>query len=567
MQSIQAIYQPLDERRSEIRLIEILSSDEKIQCRLSISSLKDNPEFTALSYVWGDPKVTEDIILNDELFPVTTNLGAALRYVKGHWCSTFPNRSPGLFRLWVDAICINQKDKSERSSQVNLMREIYSKTELVFSWLGHGIEELDVAIEAVKIIAKETKELGYKKADVKWLKSYPSWCAEPEEAGDKPPWDAIKSFCLLPYWRRVWIFPELVLGKDILFLHGSTALTYGDLDRARGWLSSIRNSIDSGRIEEQSFLGHHTWFMLRNPSIDITPFVKVNIYKARGLPDPWSIFYLSSTLQATDPRDHVYGFLGLRDFGIVPDYRKDLCSVSHDLVNTWMKDTNRLDCLLYAGVGTYDRGSYESLPSWAPNFPFASQQLVGTGFFNKGHADQGVFLTTIKAPSLIDSALHISGVLGPAVVKVNEAISVHRWEDGRMYEFARDFVRRAPSNANGIHPLKAIFEVLKSLVFENEITPRVSEESLVRLAISFLLSLQPQGDLKLALQELGLPIDDKFPDKFFNTFFPALRSEKNGFLDKFWSVEYCKREMLKMLVANGSIQFYFRFTEMEGGYR
>jgi hypothetical protein len=140
----------LGERRSEIRLVEILSSDEKIQCRLSISSLKDNPEFMALSYVWGDPKVTEDIILNDELFPITTNLAVAPRYVKGHWCSTFPNRNPGLFRLWVDAICINQKDRSERSSQVNLMREIYSKTELVFSWLGNRIEEVDIAIGAFK---------------------------------------------------------------------------------------------------------------------------------------------------------------------------------------------------------------------------------------------------------------------------------------------------------------------------------------------------------------------------------------------------------------------------------
>jgi hypothetical protein len=100
-----------------------------------------------------------------------------------------------------------------------------------------------------------------------------------------------------------------------------------------------------------------------------------------------------------------------------------------------------------------------------------SQQLVRTIFINEGHADQGVFLTIIKAPSLIDSALYISGVLGPAVVKVNKAISVQGWEDGRMYEFAHDFVRRVPFNANGIHPLKAIFEALKNLVFENGAAP------------------------------------------------------------------------------------------------
>jgi hypothetical protein len=86
------------------------------------------------------------------------------------------------------------------------------------------------------------------------------------------------------------------------------------------------------------------------------------------------------------------------------------------------------------------------------------------------------------------------------------------------------------------------------------------------LAISFLLCLQPQGDLELVLQGLGLPIDDDFPDKFFNAFFPGQRLENNGFWDKFWSAEYCKEEMSKIFIANGSFRFYFRFTEIEGGY-
>src|SRR5271168_602522 len=105
MQSIQATYRPLNESRSEIRLLEILSNDDDdvVKCRLSVSSLKDNPEFTALSYVWGDPKITRDIILNNEIFPVTTNLATALGYVKDRWCSYFPDRDSNIFRIWVDA--------------------------------------------------------------------------------------------------------------------------------------------------------------------------------------------------------------------------------------------------------------------------------------------------------------------------------------------------------------------------------------------------------------------------------------------------------------------------------
>ena len=63
-------------------------------------SLKDPIQFTALSYVCGDPKVTEDVLLLDHhVFLVTVNLAAALKHVKAHWCKTFPDRDPRIFRL------------------------------------------------------------------------------------------------------------------------------------------------------------------------------------------------------------------------------------------------------------------------------------------------------------------------------------------------------------------------------------------------------------------------------------------------------------------------------------
>ena len=38
---------------------------------------------------------------------------------------------------WIDAICINQKDLAERSSQVAIMSEIHAKASVVNAWLGH----------------------------------------------------------------------------------------------------------------------------------------------------------------------------------------------------------------------------------------------------------------------------------------------------------------------------------------------------------------------------------------------------------------------------------------------
>src|SRR5690349_15461535 len=49
--------------------------------------------------------------------------------------------------LWADAICINQKDLEERSSQVQLMTRIYSEASAVLIWLGYGgTSKIEVAL-------------------------------------------------------------------------------------------------------------------------------------------------------------------------------------------------------------------------------------------------------------------------------------------------------------------------------------------------------------------------------------------------------------------------------------
>ena len=66
------------------------------------------------------------IRLNDHVFYVTTNLKEALLHVVG--------KSEREISLWVDALCINQADNEEKSEQVRLMGEIYSRATGVIAW-------------------------------------------------------------------------------------------------------------------------------------------------------------------------------------------------------------------------------------------------------------------------------------------------------------------------------------------------------------------------------------------------------------------------------------------------
>ncbi|KAN0116731.1 Heterokaryon incompatibility [Hyaloscypha variabilis] len=87
------------------------------------TSLDQRPHYEALSYVWGTEKAPDPILLDGQPFYITENLKDALIMVR--------QGSQKERVLWIDAICINQNDLSERSAQVRQMRQIYSSAERV----------------------------------------------------------------------------------------------------------------------------------------------------------------------------------------------------------------------------------------------------------------------------------------------------------------------------------------------------------------------------------------------------------------------------------------------------
>ncbi|OTA97989.1 hypothetical protein M426DRAFT_31926, partial [Hypoxylon sp. CI-4A] len=112
----------------EVRVLEILPGieDEPIECRLVVRNLYDDGILEALSYVWGKDMAPEPITVDHKSFKVTKNLYGIL-----------PNlRRPDTTReIWVDAICINQTDTTEKTEQVKLMREIYTRAKSTVIWL------------------------------------------------------------------------------------------------------------------------------------------------------------------------------------------------------------------------------------------------------------------------------------------------------------------------------------------------------------------------------------------------------------------------------------------------
>lgn len=121
----------LDSSQKDIRVLKILPGrqDEPLFTVLQVKSLNGTMKrpYDCLSYVWGNVRDTEPITVNNKVLHVTKNLVRCLRHLR--------HQKQELV-LWVDAVCINQSDLDEKSTQVAMMGEIYSKCSTVYLWLG-----------------------------------------------------------------------------------------------------------------------------------------------------------------------------------------------------------------------------------------------------------------------------------------------------------------------------------------------------------------------------------------------------------------------------------------------
>lgn len=124
---------PLHAEHSEIRLLLLHPNGwhGPIFCDFQVVSLNDRPEYSALSYVWGQEDAIHEISLGGRPFWVRPNLFTALRRLRAHGVDN-------TIIIWVDALCINQSSVAERNSQVAMMGEIYSQSERVQVWLGES---------------------------------------------------------------------------------------------------------------------------------------------------------------------------------------------------------------------------------------------------------------------------------------------------------------------------------------------------------------------------------------------------------------------------------------------
>ncbi|KAF2822647.1 hypothetical protein CC86DRAFT_260318, partial [Ophiobolus disseminans] len=112
-----------------IRLLKIDVDDSgRTRFALLHTKLQDAPPYDTLSYVWGTSRRKVLMPLSDgRMLRITKTLDVALPRIIPH-CKTG--------YIWIDQLCIDQENLQERSQQVAIMGQIYSRCSSVLVWPG-----------------------------------------------------------------------------------------------------------------------------------------------------------------------------------------------------------------------------------------------------------------------------------------------------------------------------------------------------------------------------------------------------------------------------------------------
>lgn len=237
--SSKLVYNPLNREADEFRLLTILpDADDELQvrCTLKTYSLSQPPPYHALSYVWGDPGVTTEIIINDAPFQATSNLECALRAIRfrlkneqremsgigrndeaeaARAATELQLSTSTEYRIWVDAACINQADLNERENQVLRMRDIYTKSVATIAWLGLEGDHSDDAFSLIHLLYNRAPKQLYD--EVMEIEA---------ENKHKNLWVALAKLLERNYWKRCWVLQEIALAKEVWFLCGQASANF-----------------------------------------------------------------------------------------------------------------------------------------------------------------------------------------------------------------------------------------------------------------------------------------------------------------------------------------------------
>ncbi|CAG9984022.1 unnamed protein product [Clonostachys byssicola] len=358
-------YEALGVDRRQIRLVRLPpapAADSPLDCALETFTRRTCPDYVALSYTWGSEASTRPITINDKACRVSPTVDQALREI----C-----RRGDVSYLWVDQICINQRDNEEKNEQVLQMRHIYSDAHSVIAWLGPSFDGCEALFKHLRRMGNGVKNRNWDALEM--LHDDEEHLREVRRAYD--------ALCRRSYWKRLWILQEFAIASDVSVMCGSAVLPYTLLLAVQESADRVSEEIGKRQTPGRDLLLERLFDNYASPSRSFMDSVitRRSRFRAQGY-EGWEgdLFFqvLTTCLvlerdynipQTSDPRDRVFSLLYLAadvdEIKDIVDYSKTCAEVYRDTALALLNQGN-VDVLAYSQFPK----EIEGLPTWAPDW-------------------------------------------------------------------------------------------------------------------------------------------------------------------------------------------------------
>ncbi|KAF5588821.1 triacylglycerol lipase II precursor [Fusarium subglutinans] len=342
--------------------------------------------FDAISYVWGQSTFTDTFFTAQGSIPITASLASILRRLRDEERSHL---------YWADGLCINQVDMAEKEVQVSLMGIIYSSAIRVLCDIGEQTENFALILDAIERYWKQNIRRGLvlgqgdsmilsgestaKLLDIPYPTDEEADAIEGVE-GDE--WPArYRQLISAPWFHRLWVVQEFVLGRDAVMIVGRRYIPWGQLWAGTLWYKGVKWPWDQAEFTNEDlvslFTSYNSMCIVR-----LCRLIDLNTSHGRELNEivkllmsgvdmnqanlPMSMVFFSSH-GCSVPRDRYFGILGMIDendkekaLSLRPDYT---CSMRDITMRFWkyaLQTDSGGDLLLCAGLP----GRAEEYPTW-----------------------------------------------------------------------------------------------------------------------------------------------------------------------------------------------------------
>lgn len=392
-------YAPLKDQANNFRLVKLLpAADSPGLPVLEIEEYPRDacPEYTALSYVWGEASGPRGhVIVNDARVEVGKTVETVLRHLTADqplW-------------LWIDQLCINQTDDTEKSDQVQQMHRIYAVAKQTVAWLGADDEGMEVLFYAVETTSEAIRRGSYESLQRVYLSDETGAEETRREISQ-----AFASFCAKPYWTRLWVIQEFAVARHVIIRCGDHTVHWQDFDQVLNVhlnrpldtdeevdeIESSPPSEDPETLsEDPETLSEEDLDALENAINQVFYAPEMSYVNSVFTRRSWWLEYHKrgqtpetfqrlidvittsllleqdyNTMQATDDRDRIFSLLNLANdkhkFSNFPDYNKTTTDVYVEAARLFLEhgELELLQCNQFPK-------NLDSLPSWAPDWSMA----------------------------------------------------------------------------------------------------------------------------------------------------------------------------------------------------